>query len=76
MKEWKVLVILEYEWRVFRLYRKFMILLVKQGIKLSSPLLCYLSNRLDKHGVLLSAGKDNYERMTGKVIVFYKCDDY
>ena len=76
MKEWKVLVILEYEWRVFRSYCKLLNWLVKQGMKLSSPILCFLNQRIDKHSLLVSAWKSDYEKLTGKIIVFYKCDDY
>jgi hypothetical protein len=76
MKEWKVLVLLEYEWRVFRLYRKFVNFLVKKGMRLTSPILCILQNKSDKHGVILTKLKCLYEKQTGKKIVFYKCDEY
>lgn len=76
MKEWRALVLLEYEWRTFRYYRKLLNRLVKKGMSLSSPILCYLNKRMDKHGVKLFGLKEGYESRTGKVLVFYKCDDY
>ena len=76
MKEWRVLVLLEYEWRAFRLYRKLINGLVKRGMNLSSPVLCFFSKRLDKHNILISRLKRFYENQTGKIIVFYKCDEY
>lgn len=76
MKEWRVLVLLEYEWRAFRLYRKFINCLVKKGMALTSPVLCFLSKRLDKHDILITRLKTFYENRTGKIIVFYKCDEY
>lgn len=76
MKEWRVLVLLEYEWRAFRLYRKIINLFVKWGMRLSSPVLCFFSKRLDKHDILITKLKRLYENQTGKIIVFYKCDDY
>lgn len=76
MREWKVLAQLEYEWRAFRLYRKFINWLVKIKMKLTSPVLCFLVKQLDKHHIILSDLKHLYETKTGKIIVFYKCDDY
>lgn len=71
MKEWRVLVSLEYEWRTLRLYRNIMYLLIKMGFHLSSPVLCLLSKKLDKHGVIVSEMKHRYENQTGKTVVFY-----
>jgi len=76
MKEWKLLMQLEYEWRVFRMYRKLVNWLVKNDIKLTSPLLCFLVKRLDKLGINLSNLKYIYESQTGIKLVFYKCDEY
>lgn len=76
MKEWRALVLLEYEWRTFRCYRKLLNRLVKKGMRLSSPVLCFLNKRLDKHGVRLIGLKEDYESRTGKVLVFYKVDDF
>ncbi len=76
MKEWRVLVSLEYEWRTFRLYRKVINWLIKRGMSLSSPILCYINRRLDIHAVLLPELKTLYESQTGKIIIFYNCDDY
>jgi hypothetical protein len=76
MKEWKVLAHLEYEWRAFRLYRKIINWLVKMKIKLTSPVLCFLSRQLDKHDLLVSNLKHLYERRTGEIVVFYKCDEF
>lgn len=74
-KEWRVLFLLEYQWRVFRFYRKVINWLVKRGLKLSSPLLCTISKRSDNHGVVLYEAQKLYEKQTGKVIVYYKIND-
>lgn len=71
MKDWRVLVGLEYEWRLFRFYRKIMNFAIKRGVKLTSPVLCILSKKMDKHGVLVSQLKHSYEIQTGKIVVFY-----
>lgn len=71
MKEWRVLVSLEYEWRIFRIYRKITNWFIGKGFKLSSRILCALSKKMDKHGVLVSEMKHVYENQTGKIIVFY-----
>jgi hypothetical protein len=76
MKKWKLLVLLEYEWRVFRLYRKLINWLVRKKFKLTSPVLCFLVKRLDKHGILISKLKYIFETQTGIKLVFYKCDEY
>lgn len=71
MKEWRILVSLEYEWRIFRLYRNITNWFIRRGLKLYSPVLCALSKKMDKHGVLVSEMKYLYENQTGKIIVFY-----
>jgi hypothetical protein len=75
MRVWRVLLLLEYEWRVFRIYRKFVNWLVKRGMKLSSPVLCKIKRRLDKHDINLIELKRIYEKQTGQVIIYYKCDE-
>jgi hypothetical protein len=75
MRVWRVLLLLEYEWRVFRIYRKFVNWLVKRGMKLSSPVLCKIKRRLDKHDINLVELKRIYEKQTGQVIIYYKCDE-
>jgi len=76
MKEWRVLVSLEYEWRAFRLYRKAVNWLVGRGFRLSSPFLCLVNRKLDNHALLVHGLKKMFEEQTGKVVVFYGCDDY
>jgi hypothetical protein len=71
MKTWKILVCLEVEWRILRYYRRLMNLLIKRRLHLSSPPLCFLSKKMDKHGILISSLKMRYENMTGKIVVFY-----
>jgi len=70
MDDWRVLVGLEYEWRTFRLYCNIN-WFIRRGMKLSSPILCLLSKKSEKHGLLVSKKKNLYENQTGKVIVFY-----
>jgi hypothetical protein len=74
MKVWRVLLLLEYEWRVFRIYRKVINWLVKKGMRLSSPVLCIIKRRMDKHDINLIELKEFYEKQTGQVIIYYKCD--
>lgn len=74
MKDWRVLVSLEYEYRAFRFYRRFMHLLVKRGVRLTSPILCYVSRRLEAHAILIPGLTDLYEHETGKTVVFYRCN--
>jgi hypothetical protein len=76
MKEWKLLVLLEYKWRVFRLHQKILYWLVENNMKLTSPILCFLAKRLDKYGILISRLKYIFETQTGVKLVFYKCDKY
>lgn len=76
MKNWRVLLTIEYEWRVFRIYRKVINRLIKKRMKLSSPILCGLNRRLSQHSIMVTKMKDLYEKQTGHVILFYKCDDY
>lgn len=72
MKRWRVLVSLEMEWRVFRFYNRIITVLVNRGIKLSSPILCFLSKRMDKHIMLIYSKKSVFEKQSGKIVVFYK----
>jgi len=74
MKNWVILLSLEYEWRVFRYYRKLINWLVKKGIKLSSPLVCKINKIVDRHCALLTKKEKLYEKMTGIVIAYYKHD--
>ncbi|MDF2942698.1 MAG: hypothetical protein K0S01_1556 [Herbinix sp.] len=75
MNVWRVLFLLEYEWRVFRIYRKLINWLVKRGMKLSSPILCKIKRKLDNHNMNLMELKRKYEKQTGQVIIYYKCDE-
>ena len=68
----RMLLTLEYEWLVFRIYRFIIHCLIRKKIKLSSAILCWLNNRLNKHSEIITITKDLYEKKTGKVIVFYK----
>ncbi len=72
MKRWSVLVSLELEWRVFRFYNRIITVLVNRGIKLSSPILCFLSKRVDKHILQIYSKKIIFEKQSGKIVVFYK----
>lgn len=76
MKDWKVLLLLEYEWRAFRFYRKVLNWFIKKGVKLSSPILCLVGKKLDKHGTIVSKLKYLYENRTGEIIVFFKYNEY
>jgi len=71
MREWRVLVGLEYEWRIFRIYSKLIHWFIKKKLKLTSPILCLLSKKIDKHGISVSEMKHLYENKTGKIVVFY-----
>lgn len=71
MKDWRVLIGLEYEWRLFRFYRKRINRKIQKGATLTSPVLCKLSKKMDKHGILVSQLKRSYENQTGKIVVFY-----
>jgi hypothetical protein len=72
MKRWRVLVSLELEWRVFRFYNCIITSLVNRGVKLSSPILCFLSKRMDKHIIKVYSRKNLFEKQSGKIVVFYK----
>lgn len=76
MNKWKVLLLLEYEWRIFRFYRKVLNWLIKRGVRLSSPTLCLVGKKLDKHSTLVSELKHLYEHQTGEIIVFFKYNEY
>lgn len=75
MKKWRILLRLEYEWKVFRYYRRFLNYLVKKGMKFSSPLLCIISKNVDKHCAIMIKIQKLYEKKTGQVIVYYKKDE-
>ena len=72
MKRWRLLVSLEVEWRVFRFYNNIITLLVHRGVKLSSPILCFLSKRMDKHVIQIHSKKNLFEKQSGQIVVFYK----
>jgi hypothetical protein len=74
MKIWRTLLLLEYEWKVFRIYRKFINWLVGKGMRLSSPVLCKIKSRLDKHYIVLIKLQNRYEKQTGQAISYYKWD--
>lgn len=75
MREWKLLMLLEYKWRIFRLYRKLLNYLLERRVSLTSPVLCFIAKKLDEYGMLISRLKCNYEMQTGVKLVFYKCDE-
>jgi len=75
MKIWLVLLRLEYEWRVIRIYRKYINALIRKGMKLSSKFLCFVKHRMDKHIIVLYEAQHLYEKETGKIIVYYKFDE-
>ena len=74
MKAWRILLLLEFNWRMFKLHRKLVHWLVKKGTKLSSPVLCLLNRRLDRFGVSLAKNGRTYEKITGETIRYYKRD--
>ena len=74
MKEWRILLLLEFNWKMFRLHRKLVNWLVKKGMKLSSPVLCLINRKLDHYGVSLAKNGRTYERITGETIRYYKRD--
>ncbi len=75
MKEWKILLSLEFDWRMFKFYRRLVNWLVRRGIRLSSPILCLVNNGLDNYGVSLARLRSYYENMTGEIIQYYKRDE-
>jgi hypothetical protein len=75
MKEWRILLSLEFEWRMFRFYRRLVNWLVKRGVRLSSPVLCRINNSLDNFGVSLARHRIRYEAITGEIIQYYKGDE-
>ncbi|MGF7142574.1 hypothetical protein HNQ56_000992 [Anaerotaenia torta] len=75
MKEWRILLFLEFDWRMFKFYRKLVNWLVKKGMKLSSPILCMINQGLDYCGVEMVRKQRIYERLTGQVIRYYKSDE-
>lgn len=66
---------LEYEWRAVRIYRKIVNWLVKKRINLSSPLLCMVKGKMDKHYFILYDAQKFYELRTGQTIRYYKFDE-
>lgn len=75
MKEWRILLILEFEWRVFRIHRKLLHWLIGNGMKLNSPILCSINRSLDNHVVILTQNRERYEQLTGQIIQYYKRDE-
>lgn len=75
MKEWRLLLSLEIDWRMFKLHRKLINWLVKRGMKLSSRVLCLVNRGLDSYGVSLARNRRYYENMTGEIIHYYKRDE-
>lgn len=75
MKEWRILFVLEFEWRVFRIQRKLINWLVGRGIKLNSTILCLINRSLDNHMVILTEYRFRYEQITGEIIQYYKRDE-
>lgn len=75
MKEWRLLLLLEFDWRMFKIHRKLINWLVKRGMKLSSPILCMINRSLDNYGVELARQRHIYESITGQVIQYYKRDE-
>jgi hypothetical protein len=75
MKEWRILLILEFEWRIFRLHRKLINWLVGKGVKLNSTILCLINRSLDNLIVILAENRLRYEQITGQIIQYYKRDE-
>ena len=75
MKEWRMLLLLEFEWRVFRIYRKLINWMVHRKIRLTSPILCMVNNWLDNSVVQLTRNRLAYEQITGQIIRYYKRDE-
>ena len=75
MKEWRILLLLEYEWRVIRIFRKLINWLVKRRMKLSSPILCSINRGLDHQMVKLAVNQRLYESLSGQIIMYYKHDE-
>ncbi len=75
MKEWKILLVMEVEWRIFRIQRKLINWLVGKGVKLNSTILCFINRSLDNHMVALTENRLEYEQITGQIIQYYKRDE-
>ncbi|MDF2484137.1 MAG: hypothetical protein K0R46_305 [Herbinix sp.] len=75
MKEWRILLLLEFEWRMFRVFRRLINWLVKKGMRLSSPILCMINRSLDYYGAALARQGNLYESITGEIIRYYKRDE-
>jgi len=74
MREWRILLLLELEWRMFKVHRRMINWLVRRGMKLSSPILCMINRQLDNCGVSMARQRNQYESITGEVIKYYKQD--
>lgn len=75
MREWRILLLLEFQWRMFKVHRRMINWLVGKGMKLSSPVLCMINRRLDNCGVSMARQRNRYESITGEVIKYYKQDE-
>lgn len=75
MKEWRILLLLEIEWRMFKVHRRLINWLVRRGMKLSSPILCRINRSLDYYGVSMARQRKQYESVTGEIIRYYKRDE-
>lgn len=74
-KEWRILLLLEFEWRVFRIYRKLINWLVRRRMRLTSPILCWINKCLDNCSVVMFRNRQSYEQLTGQIIRYYKQDE-
>lgn len=74
MKELKLLLLLEIEWRIFRIQRKLINWLVGKGFKLNSKILCFINDSLDNYVVALAENRHQYEQITGQIIQYYNHD--
>ncbi len=75
MREWRILLVLELEWRMSRIQRKLINWLVGKGIKLNSKILCLINRSLDNRLVILTENSHRYEQITGQIIQYYKRDE-
>jgi hypothetical protein len=74
-KEWRILIFMELQWRVFRFIRKLVNWLVRKKVRLTSPILCRMNQCLDHCSVILFRNKQAYEQITGHIIRYYKKDE-
>ena len=68
----KILLRMEYNWRIYRLLRKILNYMVGKGMKLNSLFVYSLSRRLEDCYDEILKYKDIYETKTGITITFYK----